>query len=86
MSLPSPPDTAGRSQARLPFNPALRKLRKNNNYTYRPNENIVRRQRREQERARERRKGGGESRASDVGLGAHPENPENCLRRGLKQQ
>lgn len=27
-----------------------------------------------------------ESRASDVGLGANPENPENCLRRGLKQQ
>lgn len=32
----SPSDTAGHSQGGLPFNPALRKPRKNNNYTYRP--------------------------------------------------
>lgn len=34
--VPSPSDTAGHSQARPPFDPTLRKPRKNNNYTYRP--------------------------------------------------
>lgn len=34
--VPSSLDIAGRSPARPPFNPALRKPRKNNNYTYRP--------------------------------------------------
>lgn len=63
--------------ARPTVSSTLRRVRKNNNYMYRvPNKNIARGEKGQLD----------ESRASDVGLGANPENPENCLRRGLKQQ